>query len=208
MFSWPDCWKTYSTAIRAKSSVVESDKRDDEDEDDVLVSKLAWADEDGKSLGDPLAKTIPLLVTAAPATDVESARPTSTLVGEGVTSVTCSETERAESPLNMTNAFSEVHVSLDEANKPKRLVALSGMLKLVAESVKRRGIESPSVTLFILPTVVVVQDALDAWVHSEPAKPLTHKQLQLPSLPRMLMPPFLQSSDFWHIASAEAEALL
>lgn len=76
-------------------------------------------------------------------------------------SVTSSGTERAERPLNVTNAFSEVHVSLDEANNPKMLVALSGMLKLVAESVKRRGIESPSVTLFTLPTVVVVQDALD-----------------------------------------------
>lgn len=173
-------------------------------EDGVVVSKLAEADEIIESLGDPLAKTIPLLVTAAPATDVESARLTNSLVGEGLISNTFSGTERAERPLNVTNAFSEVHVSLNEANNPKMLVALSGMLKLVAEPVKRRGIVSPSVTLFILSTVVVVQDALDGWVHSEPANPLTHKQLQLPSLPRMLIPPFLQSSDLWHVASAEA----
>lgn len=159
LFSCPDCWNTKSTAIRAKSSVVESDKRDDED--GILVSKLVEDDEDGASLGDPLAKTIPLLVTAAPATDVESARPTSTLVAAGWISEASCGTERAERPLNVTNAFSEVHVSLDEANNPNMLVALSGMLKLVAEPVKRRGIESPSVTLFISPTVVVVQDALD-----------------------------------------------
>lgn len=147
--------------MRAKSSVVESDKRDDEDEDGILVSKLGVDDEEGTSLGDPLAKTIPLLVTAAPATDVESARPTSTLVAEGGSSEASSGTERADRPLNVTNAFSEVHVSLDEANNPNMLVAFNGMLKLVAEPVNRRGIESPSVILFISPTVVVVQDALD-----------------------------------------------
>lgn len=113
-------------------------------------------------------------------------------------------------PSKVTNAFSEEQLRLPALSLDMIALPDRGTVKLVEASDSRRGRASPTVTLVILVSpvmVVVVQPAVSEVEQSKPVKPLVQMQEQRP-LETTLVPPFWHVSWFWHCCSATACVLL
>lgn len=106
------------------------------------------------------------------------------------TTISLAVPTRVLNPSYVTRAFSEIHERLAPLKRCRRVVATSGIEKLVCAEEMRRGIDSPRVTLASCALrVVTVQPVEPPTVHVFPVNPFMHIQAQFP-LDKNVVPPF------------------
>lgn len=116
---------------------------------------------------------------------------------------------RVFSPSKVMRAFCAEQLRFPALTLERISVPERGIEKLVDACVKRRGMASPTVTLFILVSpcmLAVVQPAESETEQSNPVNPLMHMQEQKP-LVTTLVPPFWQVTWLWHCEMASSAAL-